>query len=95
MNNTNIIKFTDEEMSEIKKLNTSYQDVIFQLGRLFIEKNELNNAQSKLLEKENQLKTNYYDLEKTEQSIMNNLVNKYGTGKLDIKNGTFTPDQSK
>ena len=76
--------FSEEELKEIKDLRLSLDTVIFQLGRISVEKIKLEETKNNL---KNQLKT----LEKKEVSIAKKLTSKYGKGSIDIETGTFIP----
>ena len=76
--------FSEPELKEIKDLRLSLDTLIFQLGRISVEK-------IKLEEAENNLKNQLKDLEKKEVSIAKKLASKYGKGSIDIETGSFIP----
>ena len=78
------ISFSKEELKEIKDLRLSLDRLIFQLGRISVEK-------IKLEEAENDLKNQLKNLEKKEASIAKKLSSKYGKGSMDIETGSFIP----
>jgi len=76
--------FSEPELKEIKDLRLSLDTLIFQLGRISVEK-------IKLEETKNTLKNQLKDLEKKEVSIAKKLSSKYGKGSIDIETGSFIP----
>jgi hypothetical protein len=89
----NEIKFTPEEITEITNLGTKYQQIIFKFGELYMERMEIDAAFKKMSETEKQLRLDYGNIEKEEQSILDKLTTKYGEGSLNLDNGTFIPTQ--
>lgn len=87
----NTIKFTDEEMQSIAKLQNEYQQNIYALGQLDLEKTNLEQQLEQVTEQRNSIYENWKELQKQESDLLNNLSQKYGDGSLNLKNGTFTP----
>lgn len=78
------IKFTEQEVKDLRDLQTQYQQVTYSLGQIQIEK--------RLLEsKENEINVIYDSLSKKEKELLESLNTKYGSGTLNLENGTFTP----
>ena len=78
--------FTSEELESLKNFQSRREQVISQLGRVYLSK-------IKLDEQENQLKDEIKKIENEEQELAKVLSNKYGRGSLDIETGTFTPSE--
>ncbi len=78
--------FTSEELESLKNFQSRMEQVISQLGRVYLSK-------IKLDEQENQLKDEIKKIENEEQELAKVLSNKYGRGSLDIETGTFTPSE--
>lgn len=82
---TESIKFTDQEIVELKDLQSEYQKVIYSWGQLQIER--------KILDaKEEEINSIYDSLSQKEKALMDSLNQKYGNGTLNLENGTFTPN---
>lgn len=84
-------KISADELSEVKLLQTKFQESIYKLGNLQIEKMELDRLVTDFVEKEKKLKEEWVSLQKLEQSILDKIVQKYGTGNLNPLDGTFIP----
>jgi|688.fasta_scaffold116850_2 hypothetical protein len=79
-----IIKFTEDELSTLRSIQIEYQQIIYRLGQLEVEK--------KLLDKKSlELNTLYNEILSKETELVSQLNTKYGTGTLDLESGTFTP----
>lgn len=87
----NVIKFTDEEMESIKKLQQMYQEKLIMFGQINIERISIEEAIKSINESENKLREEYSQLQKDETKLISDLSAKYGDGTLSLKDGTFTP----
>jgi small-conductance mechanosensitive channel len=76
--------FDKKEIEKIKKLRDELNQIIYQLGQLFINKNKLKDL-------ETQLTDDLKRLETEESNIAESLTKKYGKGSIDLETGTFTP----
>lgn len=85
------VKIAVEELSEIKLLQSKFQESIYKLGNLQIEKMELDRLVTDFVEKEKRLKEEWVSLQKLEQSLLDKIVQKYGEGNLNPVDGTFIP----
>ena len=90
----NVIKFTNEEMDSIRKLQQSYQEKVIVFGQLNIERISIEQAIKELNEAENKLREEYLQLQTDETKLLSDLSSKYGDGNLSLKDGTFTPKNS-
>lgn len=77
-------KFTEEELSEIKKLQELYNTVVYQAGQVYLDGLTLKN-------KENQVKSNIEEVKKQEENIISSLTKTYGVGSINLETGEFTP----
>ena len=82
---SNQIKFTEQELIELKELQSEYQRVIYNLGQIQIEKRILES-------KEKEINSIYDSLNQKDKVLIDNLNQKYGAGSLDLESGTFTPN---
>lgn len=87
------IKFTDEEVNEIRFIQNKFQEKLIKFGQIQLETIELEDRLTLLKNEQSRLKTEYLSLQKTEQELMDKLTNKYGEGSLNLKEGTFTPSK--
>ena len=79
-----VIKFSDEEIEKIRAIQVEYQQIIYRLGQLEIEK--------KILDKKStELNSLYNDILLKETELVTALSTKYGVGTLDLESATFTP----
>lgn len=91
--NTNTIKFTQDEMTEIATLQRSYQEKVFQLGQIKLDEISLEDAKKELENKKTEVLDQWKQLQTNEQDLLKKLADKYGDGSLSLKDGTFTPTQ--
>jgi hypothetical protein len=91
---SNTIKFTNEEMQAIAKLQSDYQQSIFALGQLDLEQTDLAQQLSQVKEQRDKIYDNWKSLQNIENDLLNSLSQKYGDGSLNLKDGTFTPKTS-
>ena len=82
----NPIKFTEEELSQLKELQNMNDQLIIAFGQI--------NMQKHILEtNETQLKAKLEEMKQKETSVAMELSKKYGKGTLDIESGEFTPSE--
>ena len=77
-------KFTEEELTTLKTIQSKSQEATLKCGQLYLSKLRLE-AQEKFLQ--NQIQ----ELEQQEATIAKQLTEKYGKGTIDIESGEFTP----
>lgn len=89
----NQIKFTEEELQDIKTLQDDSSQIVLEFGQL--ELAILNNtAQLKMLESEKiKLQDRYNTLSTRERQLVDSLNTKYGSGTVDIESGVFIPNK--
>jgi hypothetical protein len=85
------IKFSQEDMEQIKKMQNDYFAFSAELGQLEIEKKIVENRMKALEEVENEAWKKYEELRKQEQDMIQEFNTKYGDGVLDLESGTFQP----
>jgi peptidoglycan hydrolase CwlO-like protein len=90
-----VIKISEEELAEVKMLQSKLQEMHFQFGNLQVEKMELDRLLSEFVSKEKSMKEDWYNLQKLEQTLLDKIVQNYGEGNLDMKDGTFTTTSAK
>lgn len=89
------IKFTEDEISEIKLLQRKFQEKVFEFGKFRLERMQLLNLVKKLEERESKAEQEYGQLEHMESSLLEKLTKKYGEGSLNLEDGTFIPVEKK
>jgi len=94
MSNTTV-KLADEELQKFKEISATYNQVLMKFGELHLEKIHLNKAVDSLREKEDVLTKLYEDTQIAEKNHIDTILSKYGEGNLSLKDGTFTPTETK
>jgi len=79
-------KFTEEELTSLKTIQSKSQEATLKCGQLYLSKLRLE-AQEKFLQ--DQIK----ELEQEESTVAQQLTEKYGKGTIDIESGEFTPTE--
>ena len=83
--------FTDEELQELRDLQTNYQQKVFDFGNLKVEKMLMEKRQAELDEREVELQEGWEGVQEQERELVAKLTDKYGPGQLDPTSGVFTP----
>ena len=89
---SDVIKFTEQEMQSIAKLQNDYQQNIFVLGQIELEKTDLEQQLKDLSLRRNEVFENWKKIQQEEDNLLNTLSQKYGDGSLNLKDGTFKPN---
>ena len=79
-------KFTEEELTSLKTIQSKIQEATLKCGQLYLSK-------IRLEEQEKFLKNQLKELEQEETAIAQQLTEKYGKGTIDIESGEFTPTE--
>lgn len=90
----NAIKFTEQELAEIKMLQSKFQEKIFDFGKFKIERMHLLELVKRLEEREAKSEKEYINLQDMENALLGKLTAKYGEGSLNLEDGTFIPIES-
>ena len=88
-------KFSDEELQELRDLQTNYQQKVFDFGNLKVEKMLMEKRQVNLEDKEESLQEEWEGVQEQERELVQKLTDKYGPGQLDPTSGVFTPAAEK
>jgi hypothetical protein len=80
------IKVTEQELNQVKQLQDKYTEIVARLGQIQLDK-------LKLEQMESELKENFKQLQKDEESIVTEMNTKYGPGQLNVESGLFTAVQ--
>lgn len=76
------MKFTEEELNEIKKMQEDYARLTAELGQLEVEKISLEQRKNVVL-------SNYMSIQQKENELAKKLQEKYGDGELNLETGEF------
>ena len=78
------IKFTEEEIKQLKDLQTKVDQIIISLGQISLQRTQLDKL-------EENTKNEFSMLKKQETALGETFSKKYGVGTLDINSGEFIP----
>jgi len=87
------IKFTEEELLSIKSIRDKNTALVLDLGQNELESFTLTNRLKELETEKQTLQSNYIQLRKDEQQLVQELNKKYGSGTVDIESGVFIPNK--
>jgi len=88
---SNQIKFSEQELAEIRMLQSKFQEKIFEFGRFRVERMGLLKMVKELEDREAKAEEEFGQLQKMEESLLERLTQKYGEGQLNLQDGTFIP----
>ena len=88
---SNIIKFTKEELDEIKSVRNIFSEISLRFGNLEVEKLQVEQRARVIDESKVLIENDYNKLLVRERELLDNLNKKYGAGNLDLEKGEFTP----
>ena len=83
------VKFTDEEMKELKKIQETYVEVQNNLGQTQVSILRLEQQRENLFNYENTLKENFFKVQDDEKKFIEKVTEKYGDGELNPNTGEF------
>ena len=78
------IKFTGEELKQLKDLQTKVDQIIISLGQISLQRTQLDKL-------EESTKNEFSTLKQQEVTLGESFSKKYGVGTLDINSGEFIP----
>ena len=85
------MKFTDEELKSLQKLQDNYQEKQAILGQLAVQRILLDQQGEALAVRITEVEQEYINVQQEERDIVKKLNDKYGPGQLDPTTGVFTP----
>ena len=88
------VKFTQEEVDEIKNIQKSYHDIQQSFGHLGVIKLRLQQQLDDLDNNENNLSKKFKDSQELERKFLDKVTKKYGEGTLNPETGEFTPNKT-
>ena len=83
------IKFSKDELEKIKEIQQKYFDLQTQLGQSAISKLRLAQQIESLNKHEENLSSQYSDIQNFEQNFMKQMTEKYGEGTLNPQTGEY------
>ena len=89
--NTNEMKFTDDELQSLQTLQTNYQEKQAVLGQLAVQTILQNQRTENLQLRTQEVEQEYQTVQQEERDLVAKLNEKYGPGQLDPATGVFTP----
>ena len=88
-----IVKMTDGELTEVRGLQEKFQQKIFQLGQVSLQKVQAKEALKNAESLESKYVEDFQNLQKEENKLIESLLAKYGEGSLDLQAGTFISEK--
>ena len=89
------IKFTKEELSGIREVRNSYNNITTNFGNLEVQRIQTEQRLSAIEQQKVIAENEYNQVIQQEVELLNNLNEKYGQGSLDLEKGVFTPIEEK
>jgi ribosomal protein S24E len=86
------IKFTQEELDQIKQLRDTTNRIIYQFGEIDLELHLMQRRTEELQNLRTELQSEYQNQSNTERTLVDGLNKKYGAGQVDIESGIFIPN---
>lgn len=86
------IKFTQEELDNIKTIQEEYSTVGIQLVQLKLARKSSEEYIAALQQEEDRIAEQIESINKKEKELTEALNDKYGIGSLDMTTGEFTPN---
>jgi len=85
------IKFTEDELKSLGDLQGKYNTVTNKFGQVAIAKLNFEKQQESIEEEEFKITEELESVRAEEQTLLNDITEKYGPGQLDPQSGVFTP----
>ena len=85
------IKFTKEELSGIREVRNSYNNITTNFGNLEVQRIKAEQRLAAIEQQKVIAENEYNQVIQQEVELLNNLNEKYGQGTLDLEQGIFTP----
>ena len=85
------VKFTEDELNLLQKLQTDYQEKQTILGQLSVQRILIDQQAEALALRMTEVEQEYLNVQQEEQDLVKTLNEKYGPGQLDPQTGVSTP----
>ena len=89
------IKFTKEELSGIREVRNSFNNITTNFGNLEVQRIKAEQRLAAIEQQKVIAENEYNQVIQQEVELLNNLNEKYGQGSLDLEKGVFTPIEEK
>ena len=89
------IKFTKEELSGIREVRNSFNNITTNFGSLEVQRIQAEQRLAAIEQQKVIAENEYKQVIQQEAELLNNLNEKYGQGSLDLEQGVFTPFEEK
>lgn len=84
-------KLTEEEIVQIKEMQSQYNKFVFELGSLEAQLAEMANHKAFMETEKSNVLGDIKKLTEREKELLSSLQEKYGTGNINIETGEITP----
>jgi len=84
------VKFTEEELKQIKSIQEEYYNVQLEYGNLTIIRNRLEKDLNIANENESNLNKKFEEIQDEEKKFLDEVTKKYGRGTLNPETGVFS-----
>ena len=84
-------KLTEEEIAQIKEMQTQYNKFVFELGSIEAQLAEINNTKTAIETDKSNILGDIKTLTVKEKELLTILQDKYGMGTINIETGEITP----
>ena len=88
------VKFTEEELKQIKEIQDSYYEIQNQFGQITLAKLKLEEQSNRLNENEEDIRKKFDEIQSKEKDFLKGVTDKYGEGTLNPETGLFTKNKS-
>jgi uncharacterized protein with PIN domain len=89
----NEIKFTEDELRDIKTIQDDGYTLVSEFGQLEIERFVTNRKLQELDQMREKLEAQFFSVQERERVLVQSLNEKYGSGTVDIESGVFIPNK--
>ena len=89
----NEIKFTEDELRDIKSIQDDGYTLVSEFGQLEIERFVTNRKLQELDQMREKLEAQFFSVQERERKLVQDLNTKYGSGTVDIESGVFIPNK--
>jgi hypothetical protein len=89
----NEIKFTEDELRNIKTIQDDSYTLVSEFGQLEIERFVTNRKLQELDQMREKLEAQFFSIQERERVLVQSLNEKYGSGTVDIESGVFIPNK--
>jgi len=84
------VKFSEEELKQVKEIQDGYFDIQNQFGQVSVAKIRLQKQEDDIINHEENLRTKFIEMQETERKFLDSVTEKYGQGTLNPETGVFT-----